>query len=109
MALSDVKGFLSYLLLWMLSKKSMAGAEIARELEKRRGSRPSPGTIYPALKELKLKGFIEADRKKVYSLTKKGRLELNKTCSLFCRIFYDMHEMLGCCKVKEWKDKALNK
>ena len=57
-----MKGFLSYLMLWMLSKKKMKGAEIALELEKRRGSKPSPGTIYPALKELKEKGLITSDK-----------------------------------------------
>ena len=64
-----MKGFLSYLVLWILSKKSMNGSEIAKELEKRKGSKPSPGTIYPALKELKEKGLIVSDENKVYSLT----------------------------------------
>ncbi len=94
----DMKGFLSYLILWMLSKKSMNGAEIARELEKRKGTRPSPGTIYPALKELKDKGLIMPDKNKTYSLTKKGEKELKTACSLFCKAFYDMKEMMGCCK-----------
>ena len=31
-----MKGFLSYLILWNLSKKSMTGAELAKELEKRK-------------------------------------------------------------------------
>ena len=51
----DMKGYLSYLILWVLSRKSMTGAEITKELEKRRGKKPSPGTVYPALKELKEK------------------------------------------------------
>jgi len=46
----DMKGFLSYLILWILKKENMNGAGIAVELEKRKGSKPSPGTIYPALK-----------------------------------------------------------
>ncbi len=70
----DMKGFLSYLILWNLSKKSMNGAKIAKELEKRKGTKPSPGTIYPALKELK------------------------NACSFFCKTFYDMKEMSNCCK-----------
>ena len=40
----NMKGFLSYLILWMLGKKEMNGAQIATELEKRKGSKPSPGT-----------------------------------------------------------------
>ena len=30
----DMKGFLTYLILWILSRKSMTGAEIAKELDK---------------------------------------------------------------------------
>lgn len=76
----------------------MTGSRVAKELEKRRGSKPSPGTIYPALKELKKQGLINSDSKKVYSLTKKGNEELKKACSMFCSIFYDIKEMSNCCK-----------
>jgi len=94
----DMKGFLSYLILWNLSKKSMNGAEISKELEKRRGTKPSPGTIYPALKELKEKQLISADKDKIYSLTTKGKRELKNACASFCKTFYDMKEMASCCK-----------
>lgn len=94
----DMKGFLSYLILWILSKKSMNGSGIAKELKKRRGTKPSPGTIYPALKELKEKGLITADKDKTYSLTKKGKKELKSACDFFCKTFYDMKEMSQCCK-----------
>ena len=93
-----MKGFLSYLILWILSKKKMNGAELSKELEMRRGTKPSPGTLYPALKELKGKGLIESDKKKYYSLTKKGETELKTACGLFSRSFYDMKEMFNCCK-----------
>jgi PadR family transcriptional regulator, regulatory protein PadR len=94
----DMKGFLSYLIIWMLSKKSMTGAEISRELEKRRGTKPSPGTIYPVLKELKDKGMISSDKEKKYSITKEGRKELTSACNIFCRQFYDFTDMNKCCK-----------
>jgi DNA-binding PadR family transcriptional regulator len=97
---SDMKGYLSYLILWMLRKKSMNGAELNNELEKRRGSRLSPGTIYPALKDLVRKGFIERDKNKVYSLTKKGEKELQCACKCFCNVFYDIKDMFSCCKHK---------
>lgn len=93
-----MKGFLSYLILWILKEKDLTGAEIASELEKRKGSKPSPGTIYPALKELKESGMISSDANKTYSLTKKGREELESACEIFCKIFYDMKEMASCCK-----------
>jgi DNA-binding PadR family transcriptional regulator len=97
-----MRGFLSYLILWLLSKKSMSGTELSAELERRKGTKPSPGTIYPALKELREKGLISADGNKVYSLTKKGQGELKGACAFFCRMFYDAKEMFGCCPLK-WK------
>jgi DNA-binding PadR family transcriptional regulator len=88
------KGYLTYLILWILSKKSMKGAEISKELEKRRGKKPSSGTLYPPLNELKNKELISVDEKKYYSLTPKGKKELKESCEFFCNIFYDVEEML---------------
>jgi DNA-binding PadR family transcriptional regulator len=34
--------------------------EIADEIAKRKGEKPSPGTIYPALKNLREMGFISS-------------------------------------------------
>jgi len=94
----ELKGYLSYLVLWIINKKSMTGAEISQELKKRRGSKPSPGTIYPVLKELKDKGLIASDKNKAYSLTEKGKKELKRSCNLFCNMFYDIKDMFDCCK-----------
>jgi len=94
----DMRGFLSYLVLWSLKDKTMNGAEIAKELEKRKGSKPSPGTIYPVLKELKDNGLISCDDNKDYSLTKKGEKELMGACAVFCRQFYDFYDMRKCCR-----------
>lgn len=95
-----MRGFLTYLTLWIVSKKPMTGAELSRELEKRKGKKPSPGTIYPALKELREKGLLKEDGEKRYSLTKKGEKELEEACQFFCSIFYDMKEMSSCCREK---------
>lgn len=89
----DMRGFLSFLILWLLSKKPMSGAQLADELEKRKGCRPNPGTIYPALKELARKKAIllhEKDGKKTYSLTASGRQELDRAVNTFAKIFYDV-------------------
>lgn len=94
----EMKGYLTYLILWILSKNSRNGAEIGRELEKRRGTKPSPGTIYPALKELKNKGLIDVDENKFYSLTVNGKKELKTSCKFVCNIFYDMKEMKDFCE-----------
>ena len=90
----DMRGFLSFLVLWLLSKKPMTGTEIADELEERRGMRPNPGTIYPALKELVKKKAIQIQSKKgkvkAYSITALGREEFNEARNSFCKCFYDV-------------------
>ncbi len=92
-----MKGFLSFLILWMIRTRHMTGAEIADELEKRKGHRPSPGTIYPALKELKKKGLVKADSEKRYSLTDAGEAELERSMLSFFDTFWDIDEMRECC------------
>ncbi|MBU6998382.1 MAG: PadR family transcriptional regulator [Theionarchaea archaeon] len=92
-----MKGFLSFLVLWIISRGDCKGCEIGRELEKRRGSQPSPGTLYPVLKELREKGLIEPDENKAYTLTEKGQEELDSALQHFSNIFYDVDEMFKCC------------
>jgi len=75
----------------------MTGADIALELEKRKGHRPSPGTIYPVLKDLKDKGLLKIDKDKRYTLTKKGELELETSINTFFQTFCDIDEMKKCC------------
>lgn len=75
----------------------MKGCEVSRELEIRRGSKPSPGTVYPVLKELKEKGLIESDEHKVYTLSEKGKKELDSALRYFSSIFFDAEEMFKCC------------
>ena len=86
----DMRGMLSFLILFMLSKKNMHGREIADEIEKRKGSKPSPGTIYPALKSLKESGFIKEHKKGkliAYSLTPEGKKTLKFSKEIFCKTF----------------------
>ena len=93
----ELKGFLSFLILWLINKKSMTGAEITAELEKRKGNKPSPGTIYPVLKDLKAKGLLSIDKNKRYSLTKRGKEELQPMLKMFFETFCDLDEMRSCC------------
>ena len=93
-----MRGFLSFLILWLISKKSMTGAEISEELESRRGRRPSPGTIYPVLKYLTERKLLNVDENKKYSLTKKGKEELNMSLNQFFETFEDIDEMRKYCK-----------
>jgi DNA-binding PadR family transcriptional regulator len=100
------KGFLSFLILWLVSRESMTGAEIALELEKRKGKKPSPGTIYPVLKNMKESKLLSIDGNKRYTLTEKGKKNLEAHLDAFIRTFYDIDEMKSCCcEEKSSKDR----
>ncbi len=87
----DMRGMLGFLILFLLSKKSMHGQELADEIAKRKGEKPSPGTIYPALKNLREMGFITSEEKQgktiVYSLTERGKNALKIAKRRFIRTF----------------------
>ncbi|MCK5300523.1 MAG: PadR family transcriptional regulator [Thermoplasmatales archaeon] len=96
-----MKGFLSFLILWLINKKNMTGSEIAEELEQRKGRRPSPGTIYPVLKDLKERGLLSIDENKRYSLTTPGEKELDQHLKSFFNTFCDIDEMRTQCQCHE--------
>lgn len=86
----DLRGFLSFLIMHEISKKPKCGDELAEIIGKRKGTKLTPGTIYPALKKLreqKLVRLKQSGRKKNYYLTKKGKTELKLVYSLFSRTF----------------------
>ena len=95
-----MKGFLAYLTLKLISKKPMSGEDIREEIEKRRGTRPSPGTIYPCLKHLVDTGLIVEEtrnkmqeargKEKKYVLTQQGKKALENATRQFIRIFGDL-------------------
>lgn len=79
------RGLLRFLVLNMLIKKSMSGAEIVEVIEKETEGRwkPSPGSIYPLLARLHKKAYTtelhdEATGMKRYTLTPKGRAFFEK-------------------------------
>jgi PadR family transcriptional regulator, regulatory protein PadR len=94
-----MRGMLGFLILFLLSKEPMHGQALADEIAKRKGEKPSPGTIYPALKNLREAGFIkekeeeeEEDKNKdsktiVYSLTPRGVGALKIAKRRFTRTF----------------------
>ena len=86
----EFRGFLSFLILHELKQKPQSGDELAVRIGKRKGSTLTPGTIYPTLKRLhKLKLIIyrRDGRKKVYTLTDVGVVELNKQYAMFSKYF----------------------
>jgi DNA-binding PadR family transcriptional regulator len=76
------RGAIVHATLLLLSEQPRHGYEIIAELEERSGGvwRPSPGSIYPALKRLSAKGLVEAqegdDGKRVFSISDAGRERL---------------------------------
>jgi PadR family transcriptional regulator PadR len=89
----DMRGMLSFQILWLLSKRSMYGQELATEIGKRRGEKPSCGTIYPALKDLETRGIIKAHSEghnNVYELTQEGWAGLPKALEWFKKAFGDI-------------------
>jgi DNA-binding PadR family transcriptional regulator len=73
----------------------MHGQEISEKLGKRRGTRPTPGTIYPALKELRSKGLVEMERKgrtTIYTLTETGQEGLMEAWRYFCSAFGEIFQ-----------------
>lgn len=83
-----LKGSIDILLLSLLSEKDSYGYEMTKEIRKKSDEAYSmnEGTLYPALKRLEAKGFVnsywhqelEASRRKYYSITEDGRKELGK-------------------------------
>ena len=85
----DMRGLLSFLILFLLSKKPMHGQELADEIGRRKGTRPSPGTIYPALKQLRIHGFVtevKLGKTVTYSLTSDGKVALKDAKKHFCHV-----------------------
>ncbi|NHI83979.1 MAG: PadR family transcriptional regulator [Candidatus Thorarchaeota archaeon] len=91
----DMRGFLTFQILWELSRDSLNGQQIAERIAERRGTKPTPGTIYPALKELKDRGLIVGTRdgrEIEYSLTDLGREGLDDAARYFYQLFGDILE-----------------
>lgn len=81
-----MRGSIDILLLSIIKTSDTYGYEIIKSLEERSSSAVTmgEGTLYPALKRLELKSFIESywvdldsgGRRKYYRITDKGRKEL---------------------------------
>jgi DNA-binding PadR family transcriptional regulator len=68
----------------------MYGQELAVEIAKRKGEKPNPGTIYPALKNLHKRGLVHMrseGRKTVYELTQQGLVGVTEATCYFARVF----------------------
>jgi len=93
----DMRGMLSFTILWLLSRRSMYGQELATEIGNRRGDKPNPGTIYPALKELAARRLVvvtQQGRNSVYELTDEGRATLERSMEYFEKAYGDIFNEL---------------
>ena len=89
----DMRGLLTFQILWELRTEELNGQEIADRIAERKGTKPTPGTIYPALKELKKKRLIKGrkeGRQVIYSLTDRGREGVTDAAVYFVRAFGDI-------------------
>ena len=89
----DMRGMLTFQILWELRDQELNGQQIAERIAERRGSKPTPGTIYPALKELKSKRLIKGRKKGrqvIYSLTPAGEKGVKAAAVYFVQAFGDI-------------------
>jgi DNA-binding PadR family transcriptional regulator len=94
----DMKGLLSFHVMWLLKQRRMCGEEIIKELGKRRSDTPSPGTLYPALNKLREEGLIQKerdDKKMMYGLTPKGIKDLEIAISYFKAVYGEILQKAG--------------
>jgi PadR family transcriptional regulator, regulatory protein PadR len=84
---------LSFLILFLLSKGQKSGKELTDEIAARKGDKPSPGTLYPALKNLREEKMIQEKKQgknSLYTLTATGKEALKEAKTFFCRTFKDV-------------------
>jgi len=91
----DMKGFLSFVVLRLINNHPMCGQSIRDEIAARKGSMPSPGTIYPVLRQLSDAGWIrevacENSKEKRYEITASGKKEAALATKRFVTYFSDM-------------------
>lgn len=77
------KGTLKLLILEALNDRPMHAYEIIKSIEKKFNGiyKPSPGSLYPVLKQLIESGMVvvdEKDNRKIYVITDRGREVFNK-------------------------------
>ncbi len=77
----EIRGLLKLLILTELDNNEATGYELIKRISSRITKKPSPGSVYPILKELASSGVLvcrEEGSKKVYTLSKKGKELLEK-------------------------------
>ena len=76
-----MRGRLKHLTLKIIEKEPSSGSEIIHLIEKEYSWKPSYGSIYPLLENLKEEKLVTSKKEKrkiIYSITRKGKKELSK-------------------------------
>jgi len=71
-----LKGFQKFIVLKELSQTNHSGYSLMKRIEEVSGKKPSPGYIYPLLKELRDNNYVtkkSEGKRDIYSLTKEGK------------------------------------
>lgn len=94
------KGFLRFVILTIIGESPVHGYEIIKRISAlTQGSwEPSPGSIYPVLSLLEARGYITScvdGKRKVYTLTEKGRELLSKINTHIQRMHEEMLLLFG--------------
>jgi len=98
----DLRGLLSFWLLWELRLGPLIGAQLSERLEWRRGAALSPGTLYPALSELEKAKLVQKKRdgrETQYRLTSQGTAEL-QCAATYLRILFRDVQGAGLLKIR---------
>ncbi len=75
------KGYLKYFVMKYLKEQDMSGYGLMKKLGQATGKKPSPGSMYPLLKEMEKTGLLKSQKKgktKNYKLTEKGKKTLKE-------------------------------
>jgi len=83
-------GHLKQIVMMALTRESITGYQLMSHIKNKTGWKPSPGSIYPLLENLakeKLITFKSEGKRKIYSITKKGR-------QLFSEIIVQREELI---------------
>lgn len=88
------KGLLDVIVLQYLNRENMCGYQLISKIQKGFAVNFGPSTIYPLLRSMETKGYIEGiwdsvgeKQRKIFALTNKGKNVLNFTENSLNRIF----------------------
>lgn len=92
-----VKALLDLIILCMLDNEPKCGYEIIAVVHIKFGVLLSPGTVYPLLYSMERKNLLEIslkDRKKLYSLTTRGKERTTKLLTSYQKMFHKLSSFI---------------